>query len=161
MRNVSNVSVLIGVNKFIEIGLLRPHIPKLHIKHEPRWAMSASSASSELADCLWVVTHVTPVNTRVPYAQRPERQVAFGHNLRKWRDAARAFENIDEEGVWERKFWGTASAVFNHMNDWNNSSRPLPYHAWGLSTGGLEVNMANLISLSLLTHSHRSDELRH
>jgi hypothetical protein len=54
--------------------------------------MQAMSALSELEDCMYVLTHVTSVDRSMPYTQRPEREVAFGHNVAKWKHAALAFE---------------------------------------------------------------------
>jgi hypothetical protein len=90
---------------------------------------------------MYVLTHGTPVDPSIPYAQRPEREVAFGHNVSKWRNAALAFEP-STSGEWEHKFWETADGVFEHMSKWN--PRPIPNRTWGFSPI-FEKDVAELI----------------
>jgi hypothetical protein len=118
--------------------------------------MQTMSALSELEDCMYVLTHVTPVDRSIPYDQRPHLEVAFGHNVAKWKNAALAFEP-STRGEWEHKFWETANGVFEHMNQWN--PRPIPNISWGFSMI-FEKNVTELISLSLLTSNHQSDDVR-
>jgi hypothetical protein len=105
---------------------------------------------------MYVLTHVTPVDPSISYAQRSEDELAFGHNVSKWKNATLAFEP-STIGEWENKFWETVNGVFEHMNQWN--PRPIANQSWGYSLV-FEKDVAELISLSLLTSNHQSDDVR-
>lgn len=106
------------------------------------------SGLSELEDFLYVVTNVT---SREPQGPR----LFTEDDVVRWRAAALEFES-SAEGVWEQKFWKTSSDVFEYMKKW--LLKP-PGITWGWSMK-FERELADLVSMSLLTGNHQSDELR-